>query len=121
MLRADSARNGSLEMSLRWSSTRPAPLTAFPSDITNGFKGQASPLGKDWPGIVRNRDGEAVQVTLDCQNDQGKALIAHGSFAPPGFPPSSSAAAPTGLGQVTAETARKAAAKYGSRRTAGES
>lgn len=113
MLRADSARNGSLEMSLRWSGTEPAPLEAFPSDISNGFKGQASPLGKGWPGIVRNRDGTAIRVALDCHNEPGKSLVAYGSFAPPGFAPSSSTAALAGLGRVTAETARKAAAKYG--------
>ncbi|MFE9372160.1 hypothetical protein ACFYM2_20665 [Streptomyces sp. NPDC006711] len=119
VLRADSARNGSLEMSLRWSSTGPAPLEAFPSDITNGFKGAASPLGKGWPGIARSGDGGAVQVALDCRNDRGKALIAHGRFAPPGFAPSRSTAALTGLGQVTAETARKAAEKYGCRTSGG--
>ncbi|WP_406508768.1 hypothetical protein [Streptomyces sp. NBC_00212] len=122
VLRADSGRNGSLEMSLRWSSTKPSALETFPRsfDITNGVRGQAAPLGKGWPGIVRNGEFPGVQIALDCHNDRNKALVAYGSFAPPGGAPSGSAADLAGLGRVTAETAQKAAAKYGCQASGGE-
>ncbi|GAA2452441.1 hypothetical protein ACFPFX_13540 [Streptomyces mauvecolor] len=122
VLRADSGRNGSLEMSLRWSTTKPSSLEAFPSssDLDNGTMGQVAPLGGGWSGIVRNDGSAAVQVALDCRNDRSKALVAYGSFAAPGFAPSKSAAALTGLGRVTTETARKTAAKYGCEASGGE-
>ncbi|MFI6054115.1 hypothetical protein ACIBCO_28995 [Streptomyces violascens] len=122
VLRADSGRNGSLEMSLRWSTTKPSSSEAFPSgsDIDNGTKGQVAPLGGGWSGVVRNDGSAAVQVALDCRNDRSKALVAYGSFAAPGFAPSKSAAALTGLGRVTTEAARKTAAKYGCEASGGE-
>ncbi|WP_438294018.1 hypothetical protein [Streptomyces sp. HUAS TT7] len=121
--RAENGADGALVVSLQWSgatatSTEPR---AWYTDLRNGARAQAAPLGQGWPGIIRYRGAPTIMVTLDCQNDRTKALVALGVLmnTPDG---AASAAGPvlTGLGRVTAETAQKAAAKYGCRANGGE-
>jgi hypothetical protein len=109
-------QGGSLEVKLRWSTVAPPSDTlVWYSEDSTGVRGQAAPLGNGWPGVVRHDETWQVMVTLDCQNQKGKALVAYGDLYG-----SDSGSALTGLGRVTTETAQKAAAAHGCQAEAGK-
>ncbi|MFF1588772.1 hypothetical protein ACFVY0_11795 [Streptomyces sp. NPDC058286] len=109
-------QRSSLDVRLRWSSAAPpsADLAWYNEDY-NGVRGQAAPLGHGWSGIARYQGGWQVMVALDCRNQKDKALVASGDLH--GEPNSATLA---GLGQVTTETAQKAAEKHGCQVKAGK-
>ncbi|MEU6216773.1 hypothetical protein ABZ845_04525 [Streptomyces sp. NPDC047022] len=99
-----------LVLRLRWSTAAPpSGDLAYYGLGYNGVTNQAAPLGHGWPGIVRYDGGVyGVVVALDCENQKSKALVAYGEL----FGKSNSTTL-GGLGRVTAESAKKAAEKYG--------
>ncbi|NEB81492.1 hypothetical protein G3I40_40720 [Streptomyces sp. SID14478] len=104
-----SEKGRGVKVTLRWSTaTAPSGDSTWYDEATKGLKGQAAPLGNGWPGIVRNDGTWQIAVALDCVNHKNKALVAYGDLYG-----TSDHAALTGLGQVTSETAAKAAEKYG--------
>lgn len=109
-------QRSSLDVRLRWSGAAPpsADLSWYNEDY-NGVRGQAAPLGYGWSGIARYQGGWQVMVALDCRNQKDKALVAYGDLR--GEPNSATLA---GLGQVTTETAQKAAEKHGCQVKAGK-
>lgn len=110
------ARGGSLEVKLRWSTVAPPSDTlVWYSEDSTGIRDRTAPLGNGWPGVVRHDETSQVMVTLDCQNQKSKALVAYGDLYG-----SDSGSALTGLGRVTTETARKAAAAHGCEVKAGK-
>ncbi|MGW1891688.1 hypothetical protein ACWCP6_15750 [Streptomyces sp. NPDC002004] len=113
-------RGGALEVRLRWSSSEvPSDAEVWYEGSDDDFRGRAAPLGGGWPGIVRNDGNAQIIVALDCQNQKNKALVAQGDLVSPPRDGAKEGPVVTGLGRVTAETALKAAGKYGCKASAG--
>ncbi|MGF1235800.1 hypothetical protein ACQSME_00875 [Streptomyces sp. 2-6] len=120
--RPDTDRHGgALELTLRWSdqSAPSEALVPFGRNA-NGVQGQAAPLGGGWPGFVRYDGTAQVVVALDCRNDRNRALVAYGDLVQWPKDARTRESVLTGLGRVTTETARKAAAEHGCSAQAGE-
>ncbi|MEU6218370.1 hypothetical protein ABZ845_12750 [Streptomyces sp. NPDC047022] len=105
---------GALDVRIRWSSDEvPSGAQVWYEGSDDDFRGRAAPLGGGWPGIVR-ADGDAqVIVALDCRNQKNKALVVQGDLVSPPQDTRREGTVADGLGRVTAETALKAAGRYG--------
>ncbi|MEU6664623.1 hypothetical protein [Streptomyces sp. NPDC046727] len=105
-----------VRVTLRWSTDgAPSGSLVWYNADTLGVREQAAPLGNGWSGVVRYDGTWQIMVALDCANQKNKALVAYGDLYG-----ASSGTALTGLGRVTTETAKKAAAQHGCQVKAGK-